>query len=257
MGFFRRQTVWEQYKTVHVHPITTPIPSVSFGPIHDLEGLATNDVVDSDLSFHTIRDYVPGDSRRHVHWKSTAKVGHLVVRQYEESRQSRVAVILDCSGEHSYSSSDEFELAVSVAASVAAQAVHDKRELVVVTNSPLVSGHKSAKRLYELSSANRTSLLDDFAELNCDELADPLENVSRLAAKIHTNLSTVFVITGSRLHSDRLYASSHASGQGVRSIAVRCDVGAYPIIRRVQGVNMITLGALSDLGKLIARGAVQ
>ena len=41
-----------------------------------------------------LREYQPGDDLRHVHWKSTAKTGRLMVRQYEESRRSRMAVVL-------------------------------------------------------------------------------------------------------------------------------------------------------------------
>ena len=63
--------------------------------MRDIEGAVTKKIVDSDLSFHAIRDYVAGDARRHVHWRSTAKTGTMMVRQYEETRRSRIAVVMD------------------------------------------------------------------------------------------------------------------------------------------------------------------
>ena len=70
------------------------------------------------MSFHAIREYTPGDSRRQIHWKSTAKTGQLMVRQFEESRRSRMAVVLSLALAD-YADEDEFELGVSAAASLA------------------------------------------------------------------------------------------------------------------------------------------
>ena len=45
--------------------------------------------------FHTLRDYAPGDDLRHVHWRSTARRGHLMMRQNEARRRTPVLVLLD------------------------------------------------------------------------------------------------------------------------------------------------------------------
>ena len=80
----------------------------------DLEGQATRDLSTSDLAFHTLRDYVTGDDWRHVHWRSTAKAGRLLVRQFQDTRRCQLAVVVDgAAGELPHE--DEFELAMSVA----------------------------------------------------------------------------------------------------------------------------------------------
>ena len=45
--------------------------------------------------FHTLREYAPGDDLRHVHWRSTARRGHLMMRQNEARRRTPVLVVLD------------------------------------------------------------------------------------------------------------------------------------------------------------------
>ncbi len=48
------------------------------------------------MEFDQIRDYVPGDDRRSVNWKATARRGgHLMVNQYEEERSQPIYAALD------------------------------------------------------------------------------------------------------------------------------------------------------------------
>lgn len=42
-----------------------------------------------------VREYRPGDSPRHVHWPSTARTGTIMVRELEEERSRRLAVLVD------------------------------------------------------------------------------------------------------------------------------------------------------------------
>ena len=66
--------------------------------------------------FHTLRDYAPGDDLRHVHWRSTARRGHLMMRQNEARRRTPVLVMLDVRpGAHDRAS---FERAVEACASI-------------------------------------------------------------------------------------------------------------------------------------------
>jgi uncharacterized protein (DUF58 family) len=49
----------------------------------------------SGFDLHSVRDYVEGDSLRKVHWRSTARRGHLMVKELEDSPRDDVAVVLD------------------------------------------------------------------------------------------------------------------------------------------------------------------
>ena len=94
IGLLRREHAWPDVHHLFVHPRTAQSPRRVLASMRDLEGNPTRRLVDADMSFHAIRAYTPGDSRRQIHWKSTAKTGQLMVRQFEESRRSRMAVVL-------------------------------------------------------------------------------------------------------------------------------------------------------------------
>lgn len=73
--------------------------------------------------FISLREYRPGDPLRHIHWKSFAKLGKPVVKEYQDEFFVRHALILDTFTEQSTSTCElfeTFESAVSVAASFVA-----------------------------------------------------------------------------------------------------------------------------------------
>ena len=68
-----------------------------------------------------VRDYQQGDSPRRIHWTATARVGQLLVKQYEPSVARETLILLDLSREH-YEQRRRYtatELAIVVAASLA------------------------------------------------------------------------------------------------------------------------------------------
>ena len=78
-----------------------PLDSLGAGLLRDLEGVATDAISQSDLAFHALREYVPGDDLRHVHWRSSAKAmgsggeNQLLVRQYLDTRRSHATIVVD------------------------------------------------------------------------------------------------------------------------------------------------------------------
>lgn len=73
--------------------------------------------------FYGVRYWRNGDSRRSVHWRSSARQGQLVVRQFEQPHASDLAVILDPwqPKQPTDDDRDRVELAVSFTASVVAE----------------------------------------------------------------------------------------------------------------------------------------
>lgn len=72
--------------------------------------------------FYTLREYQIGDDLRRVHWPSSAKKQELMIRRMETPWRPRARVLLDVR-QGAYRSDDDFEEAVSGAASVVSHLV--------------------------------------------------------------------------------------------------------------------------------------
>lgn len=70
--------------------------------------------------FSGLREYRHGDDRRHIHWKSVARMGELIVREFAADSPLRHAVLLDLDRPGLRVSEAEVEDAVSAAASILA-----------------------------------------------------------------------------------------------------------------------------------------
>jgi uncharacterized protein (DUF58 family) len=253
LGLAQRDYTWPDVQQIHVHPVTVAVPPTSAGLLRDLEGATTKTVVDSDLSFHAIRDYAHGDSRRHIHWRSTAKTGHLMVRQYEETRRSRIAMVLDLDPEH-FSTDDEFETSVSSAASLGLRAVRDGREIVFTTSAeipPHALGRVHA--IQTLPTLTPRALLDAMSSLEASANVMPFEAVASMTAREAQHLSLVFLFTGSLMALSEVRKAAVAFPSDVTVVAVRCEPGAQPSFRSLRELHVITLGMLHDLGHLLLR----
>jgi Protein of unknown function DUF58 len=255
VGLLRREHPFEDAHEVYVHPRTVALPSTSAGLIRDLEGNPTRRIVDADISFHAIREYVPGDSQRQIHWRSTAKTGKLMVRQYEESRRSRMAVVL-ASAESEFVDADEFELAVGCAASLGLRAVRDARDVVIATGAEIPRAVRGRFRsIRRIPSASPRTLLDGFSGVERLEYTMPVTDVCRLTAESGDALSIAFVVVGSNVPLLRLQQAALAFPGDTAVIAVICDERAHPRIQPMSALTVLTVGTLEDLSGLLLRGS--
>jgi uncharacterized protein (DUF58 family) len=255
VGLVRRELLWTGAEQLFVHPRTIGIPSTSTGFIRDLEGNPTRDISNSDVSFHALREYVPGDDRRYIHWKSTAKTGTYMVRQFEETRRSHLVIALSLATAN-YGTDEEFEMAVSVAGSLGARAIRDARNVsVVVSEKTPEFAKRKVLAVRHLNTLTRSRLLDDLAVVEHAESALGIIDVARVAADEVAGISVAFLICGSLASPTELRAASTKFPPGVEVIAIVCDPEMIPGLRRVAGLSVLTIGFLEDLQKSLARSA--
>lgn len=253
LGLLKREHHWAEVNELYVHPLTVGIPSTSAGFIRDLEGSASSEVVDSDISFHAIREYQLGDARRNIHWKSTAKTGSLMVRQFEETRRSRLAIVLSLD-ESEYSSPDEFELAVSVAGSLGVRALRDSRDIAMVASEQIPEFVKRVVRsIRSLNVRSSRLLLDDLSAIESHASVMQVEQVCALTSQVVSDMSIAFVVCGSAVTPRRLQAIATKFPSNVAVVAVLCDLAATPSYRELSGLRVMTVAILDDFKGLMAR----
>jgi uncharacterized protein (DUF58 family) len=125
---------------VWVYPRVHPLAAVPVGVVRSLDGRIDR-VPHGSITFDTLREYVVGDELRHVHWRTTARIGELMVREHVDTSLPRLVVLLDDrSAAHPApaggGSPDSFEAACEAAASVVVAAHRADLPLALV----LVSG---------------------------------------------------------------------------------------------------------------------
>lgn len=240
-GLTGRNAVWTQALELYVHPRTVSLPGRQAGLIHDLEGHASSKLTSSDMSFHALREYVPGDDRRHVHWKSSARAGNLMVRQFEETRQSRVCVAVDVA-EASYATHDEFELAISVGASVVLQAFREGNPLSLVTTAELIPALSAMRSLDEMCRIEPVSSGGpvDLAEVVLDHEA---------------SASVVVWVTGGNISRSTIHRVSSRFDTDIRVIAIQVDEQASLSVRTLANVSYVQVADLSDLPRAMRRAS--
>lgn len=100
-------------------PKRYPLPPVALPGTQKYQegGVALASDVGQSEEFVSLRDYRRGDPLRHIHWRSWAKTGKPIVKEFEDEFFVRHALVLDTFTEDPRS--EVFEEAVSVAASFA------------------------------------------------------------------------------------------------------------------------------------------
>ena len=243
LGLLRREAVEQAAVELFVHPKIIGLESLSPGLQRDLEGQATRDLSTSDLAFHTLRDYVTGDDRRHVHWRSTAKAGRLLVRQFQDTRRSQLTLVVD-GATGSYRTEDEFELAMSVAGSICVRAVRDAQDVCLVAAS------------HAVTAASQHRILDTLARGELADHGQDLVALARRAARLATDTTVLMLLTGSVIPFRSLRGAATYFGPDVRVIALRCEPDAPPGLNRSGELTVLALRSLTDLPGLLGAGSV-
>lgn len=152
LGLARRVREYGASATLLVRPKTVRLSVLPSGRAHHLEGPTSDRSPAGTATFHALREYVVGDELRHIHWKSSARTGTLMVRQLVDASLPTTAIVLDARP-GSWPGPDDFELAVDAAASVAVDAASERFPVRILTGDGPVAatrgGPEDAERLLD------------------------------------------------------------------------------------------------------------
>lgn len=176
VGVVRR---YGQSGKVWVRPRVHTIGAVPVGLSRSMDGRIDR-VPHGSITFAALREYVIGDDLRHVHWRTSARVGQLMVREHMDTSLPRVVLLLDDrAGAHVMAAHGEstFEAVCEAAASILVAAFREDIhvEIRLVSGAAVAAGHVAMGLLLDLlaeavlvpetSARSATELLRSATEL--------------------------------------------------------------------------------------------
>jgi uncharacterized protein (DUF58 family) len=196
-GFGDKQALIETKDRLTVYPKVVPIEELvlpSERPAGELK--ARRKIIEDPLRMATVREYIPGDSIRHIHWKNTARLNRLQTKVFDPSASHVLDVFVDLQTAHNpYTFVTEYlELIISAAASVSLHALNLRYAVGLYANGgPRDAGHWTVVPAGR-SPGQGMQILDALAPLTGFRLL-PLHQLLRRAMPALHYGSTVLAIT--------------------------------------------------------------
>jgi uncharacterized protein (DUF58 family) len=135
---------------VWVHPRIHPLNAVPAGVARSMDG-RVDKVPHGSITFDSLREYVVGDELRRVHWRTSARIGELMVREHLDTSLPRIVVLLDDrAAAHPLvvdGVAETFESACEAAASVVAAATREELPVTLLLVADPGGGENFLDRL--------------------------------------------------------------------------------------------------------------
>jgi uncharacterized protein (DUF58 family) len=238
LGLLHRSVRWGDARELFVRPTMVVVPTLGAGRVRDLEGTPSDRVSMADLAFHALREYVPGDDLRHVHWRSSARAGELLVRQYHDTRRNHATVVVDADPA-AYPSRDGFELAASVAASLLMCAAREEYEVSLSCGD------------VQLTALPAPTVLDGTCRIDPRSGTGALSEQVAAAMALAPETSVLLLVTGSATGLDVVARATVGVPADTRVVVLRAAPDEPAGVVRQHGHDVVTVGLLAELPGLM------
>lgn len=112
-----KKSALDEGATITVYP---PVHAISGNFLYLLTGItspmgqatSSSVIVHQSSSFRSVREFKSGDSLRHIHWASSARLGRFLVREFDSETLPVFDVLLNLRG--NYRNEDQFELTIAL-----------------------------------------------------------------------------------------------------------------------------------------------
>ncbi len=204
LGLTRRVTGRLEPAQLIVYPKVLPLTRLRL-PTHSPQvALATPTPLFQDPSrIIGVREYVPGDNPRHIHWPASAAVGQVLVKQFQPAIARDAAIFLDLHradyAERRAQADVAIELAIVVAASLANHMVTVEKLPVGLSAAgfdPLSQGQGHFHLPPRKDAGHLMEILEVLARLEGTDDPDFARRLRSASAQLSWG-NTIVVITGS------------------------------------------------------------
>lgn len=222
---FRLSRKYGRVERIWVYPRVVALRSLPTGQVRNLEGPSSDISPQGNITFHRLREYLPGDDLRLVHWRSSAKLGTLQVKHNVDTSQPYTVVIFD--QRPSLYTEESFEQAVDVTASAVVTAAANKAPVELrLTDGTVLGG----PRLREV-----TPLVDHLTGVRPDP-AGSLQ--AQLVLLRRTRGGTSLIVVTGEVDPEDLPALAALRRRFDRIVLISIDIEHQPL-PDVPGVRVI------------------
>jgi uncharacterized protein (DUF58 family) len=231
-GLFRHRRVLPGEQEVVVYPATVELPylGLSMGGAPE-DGRRRRPVHHPTPHAASVREHLPSDSISRIHWPTTARMGKLFVKQFDQGTGNDAWLLVDLQAAVQAGSGPDStdECAVTAAASVAQRYLNAR-----VPVGLLASGSEAVQIPAEQSPGQLGRILDGLARVKADGRT-PVAELLLSAQRLLLRNSTVMVITPS---GDPTWVMALASllPRGTRATTVLLDPASFGGTGRIEKV---------------------
>jgi uncharacterized protein (DUF58 family) len=243
LGLFQRRIPRGQRSSLLVRPrVLVTAPSVA-GRAASLDGPDSDASASGTVTFHSLRAYEFGDDLRHIHWRTTARLGTLMVRRLVDAGEPRTIILLD-TDPRSFQNSEMFELAVDTVASIAVTATRQGFPVTVHRGDrPLIATRGGA--------TEAEAVLDTLALVAAEEGDGVLRSLRTVRAG--GARGALVVVTGQPI--DEVYERTAAAATGFDRTTLIRVARALPPAPESPAVRVVDIASAADFETAWAREA--
>lgn len=197
-GLFERELEWARVDRLIVYPRVDPIENWGLPPREPFGDTRTRLSIFNDPTWiRGLRDYHPDDAPKHIHWRASARVGTLQVKQYDPTINYNWVFFLNIATyEQAWQGvdSERVERAVRLTASLANFAAHNKYAFGLVANGTYPDSDQRLKILPGRDPDQLRNVLEALAAVSYF-VASPIETLLRRESANLPWGATLIVVT--------------------------------------------------------------
>jgi len=199
LGLFPFQLTAVETTLLYVYPILCSI-SIKHPigiPLGNL--ISPNPLFEDNTRYRSLRFYNPGDEPRRINWKMSARMGSIMVNEYDATASYPLMIFLNADrNEYPLKKRGIFiERAIEAAAALCLKAAQERQELGIVIYT---SAGKDGISVIAPSSFTLVPILERLATLNWSIANDPVEGRNSALAMLeqgkYLSYGTRFLYTG-------------------------------------------------------------